>query len=213
MRIKDERNQLESLLGTASNNIGNDNPAPNEKVIEELKTEPTIGIDFDKLRIQCTNDARIMVNNSLKFILPKNMIEGNKYLEDKIEIDIISLSGMIYQLRSNEAMQKVIMNEVDRGLVNNKMFDSFTQLSKTIGELNKQLLGTVEAIKSTYKEIKNDIREKQTDALGAHHDRDGMITQGDGGVVTLGTKELINHAKRNPRKDIQDAEEIDSSIG
>ena len=205
MRIKDERNQLESLLGTASNNIGNDNPAPNEKVIEELKTEPTIGIDFDKLRIQCTNDARIMVNNSLKFILPKNMIEGNKYLEDKIEIDIISLSGMIYQLRSNEAMQKVIMNEVDRGLVNNKMFDSFTQLSKTIGELNKQLLGTVEAIKSTYKDAKNDILEKRTETLSIT--KSNMISEGR---TTLGTKELIKSIRR--KTNIEDVDIIDSSL-
>ena len=68
---------------------------------------------------------------------------------------------MVYQLRTNEAMQKALMMEVDRGMINPRMFEVFSGLSKTIAEINKQLLGTVEAIKSTYKDIKNDIREKR----------------------------------------------------
>jgi len=203
MKVKDERNQLESLLGTASNSIGNNNPAPDENVIEELKTEPTIGINFDDLRKECANEARIMVNNSIKFILPDDMIKGNEYLKDKIEVDIMSLSGMIYQLRTNEAMQKVLMNEVDKGLINPRMFEVFGQLSKTIGELNKQLLQTVEAIKSTYKDAKEDIKEKRTEALGSLESNPRMITQRDGGITTMGTKELIKSAQnRNNVEDV-----------
>ena len=67
----------------------------------------------------------------------------------------------------------------------------------------------VTTILSIVKMIKNDIREKQTDALGPHQDEKGMITQGDGGVVTLGTKELINSMKKRPKdSDVQDIEEI-----
>ena len=81
-------------------------------------------------------------------------------------------------------------------MVNARMFEVFAGMSKTIGELNKQLIQTVEAIKETYKTFKNDVKEQRTEALGPTAGPAGMITTGDGGVVTRGTKELINSVKR-----------------
>ena len=43
-------------------------------------------------------------------------------------------------------------------MVNARMFEVFAGMSKTIGELNKQLIQTVEAIKETYKTFKNDVK-------------------------------------------------------
>jgi hypothetical protein len=206
----DERNKLESLLNASSEKIMDDVPVPGH-IPEELHTEPIMGLDFDELKGKCNDEARVMINNSIGFILTPAMIKDNKYIANKLEVDIMSLGGMIYQLRANEAMQKALMMEVDRGMINPRMFEVFGQLSGKIGDINKQLLGTVEAIKSTYKDIKNDIREKETDAIGPHQDESGMITQGDGGVVTLGTKELINSFKKKTKlenKNIKDAEEL-----
>ena len=208
MKIKDEREKLESLLEGSEDKIMDDVPVPGH-IPEELQTQSVMGLDFTELREKCNLEARIMINDAINFILPEEMIEGNKYVANKLEVDIMSLSGMIYQLRANEAMQRAMMEEVDRGFMHPRMFEVFSGLSKTIADINKQLLGTVEAIKSTYKEIKNDIREKETDSLGPHQDSNGMITQGDGGVVTMGTKELINRGKNLPMADnVQDIEEL-----
>ena len=210
MKIKEERNKLETLLNASSDKLMDDVPVPGH-IPEELQGEPTMGIDFDELKATCNAEARVMIKNAICFVLPPEMIKGNKYVANKLEVDIMSLAGMLYQLKTNEAMQKALMTEVDRGMINPRMFEVFSGLSKTIAEINKQLLGTVEAIKSTYKEIKSDIREKQTDALGPRQDATGMITQGDGGVVTMGTKELINKMKDRKQtkdKNILDAEEL-----
>ena len=211
MKVKDEREKLESLLNASSDKIMDDVPVPGN-IPEELQGQPTMGLNFDDLKEQCNKEARIMLNNSIGFILPEEMIEGNDYLKNKLEVDIMSLSGMLYQLRANEAMQKAMMEEVDRGYMHPRMFEVFSGLSKTIAEINKQLIGTVEAIKLTYKDVKNDIREQQTEALGSGHaGPTGMITQGDGGVVSMGTGELLRHAKKGknrPPEDILDAEEV-----
>jgi len=209
MKITEERQRLESLLQTSSEKINDSVPVPGN-IPEELKTEPLMGIDFDELKKVCNKEARTMIINAIQFVLPPEMIKGNNYIKNKLEVDIMSLAGMLYQLKTNEAMQKTLMTEVDRGMINPRMFEVFSGLSKTIAEINKQLLGTVEAIKSTYKEIKSDIKEKETDALVAHKDETVMITQGDGGLVTMGTKELINRSKIRPeqKNDAQDIEEI-----
>lgn len=208
MKVKDERDRLEKLIDSAPEKISEDVPTPGN-IPEELQAQSAMNLDFKELRESCSDEARIMLQNSIGFILSEDMIEGNEYLKNKLEVDVLTLSGMLYQLRVNEAMQKVMMEEVDHGFMNPRMFEVFGQLSKTISEINKQLVQTVEALKVTYKDIKSDINEKRHEALGPNRNDQGMIEHGDGGVVSLGTKEIINRTKRGPnRQDIQDTEEI-----
>jgi len=194
MSIKDERQKLESMLNSAPDDISGTTPKESE-IPEELQ-QPTIGVDFVDLKEECETTARIMLMNSIKFVLPLDMIEENEYLKNKLEIDVMSLSGMIYQLRVNELMQKAMMEEVDKGFIQPRMFEVFAGLSKTVSEINKQLIGTVEAIKSTYKEIKFDTEEKRTESLGTNSSQ-GVISQGDGGVIAYGTKDMIHKLKRD----------------
>jgi hypothetical protein len=213
MKIKDEREKLEKLIEASPEKITDDVPTPGN-IPPELESHTTMGIDFSELRKTCENEARIILNDSIGFILSEAMIKNNNYLKNKLEVDILTLSGMLYQLKVNEAMQKALMEEVDRGFMNPRMFEVFSGLSKTIAEINKQLIQTLEALKVTYKDVKSDIREKETDALGPKQDSQGMITQGDGSSISFGTKELINKMKKtgrrytNDEEDIQDTEEV-----
>jgi len=193
MRIKDERAELEKMIQKSPESLGGDASAGTEVLGLQA---PIMDIDFDELKKTCEEEAKAMILNSVHFSLPEEMITGNEYLKNKIEIDSLSLSGMVYQLRINEIMQRSLVEQVNSGMINARMWEVFGQLSKTIGDLNKQLIQTVEAIQSTYKNMKDMIKEKQTEALGPTPNRDGMLTTGDGGVVTRGTKELINNVKR-----------------
>jgi hypothetical protein len=196
MKIKDERAELSKMLGNSPKEI-NKNVPENSTEIPGLKAEPVTDVNFDELKLKCEVDARIMITNAISFILPIDMIENNEYLKNKLEVDVISLASMIYQLRTNEVMQKALIDQVNLGMVNARMFEVFTGMSKTIGELNKQLIQTVEAIKETYKTFREDVKEKRTEALGqTTRGASGMLTAGDGSVVTRGSKELINNVKR-----------------
>jgi hypothetical protein len=200
MKITEEREKLENLLNEIPDNIKGAVPTPGN-IPEELRSEPTMGINFTDLRSTCTDEARIMIVNAISFILPDEMSETQqKYVEEKLKVDIMSLSGMLYQVRANEAMQKAMMEEVDRGSIHPRMFEVFGQLSKTIADLNKQLLQTVEAIKATYKDIKSDAREQKNEALGPVQDT-LSLTRGDGSMVTMGTKELIRSVKDRNKQD------------
>ena len=211
MKLKDERDKLEDLLNQSPDKMTENVPIPGA-IPEELQIESVMGLDFAEIKELCNTQARIMIQNVIGFILDDEALADNKYLNNKLEVDVMTLSGMIYQVRVNEAMQKAMMEEVDRGFMHPRMFEVFGGLSKIIAEINKQLLQTVEAIKMTYKDVKADIRENQTDALGqGEKNEQGMITQGDGGVVSMGTKELINRYKHNkPQEpqDIEDTEEV-----
>jgi hypothetical protein len=194
MKVKDERKELESLIENSPDKIDSNVPTPGKT--PELQVEPIMDANFAEIKDSCEKDARVMINNAISFIIPADMINENLYIKNKLEVDIISLAGLIYQLRTNEVMQKALIDLVNSGMINPRMFEVFGQLSKVIGELNKQLIQTVEALKESYKMFKNDVKEQRTEALGPQANSTGMITTGDGGIVTRGTKELINNVKR-----------------
>lgn len=210
MKARDERKELEKLIEKSPTGI--DGHVPDKKDVPELETDPLMDVNFEDLKSTCDEEARIMINNAISFLIPEDMILNNEYLKNKLEVDIISLAGMIYQLRTNEVMQKALIDQVNSGAANPRMFEVFGKLSQIIAELNKQLIQTVEAIKETYKSFKNDIREQRTEALGPQSNGpSGMITTGDGGVITRGTGELIKKVKKLKKEKANNKEYLDEA--
>jgi len=212
MSIKGERENLEKMIAGSNPTI--DGPVAPAGNNPELKMEPAFTMDFDRTKRNCHRRARRMVNNATGLMLSDEMVAGNPYLKNKMQVDIISLSGLLYQLEVNEMMQEALMEEVRSGAAHPRMFEVFGNLSKTIGDLNKQLLQTVEAIKMTYRDVKGDIREKAEElkAIGPHES--GVMRNKDG-IVAMGTKELINETKKlkiaqnEARQSIIDVEDIE----
>jgi hypothetical protein len=202
MKAKEERDNLERILDTTPDDLSGD-AVDN---MAELTQEPILNVDFDDLKQRCEYEARVMLNNSISVFLDDKLRE-EEYVKNKLEVDIMSLAGMIYQLRVNEGMQKALMKQVDAGMINPKMFEVFSQMSRAIGELNKQMLATVEAIKSTYKDLRMDFKEKQHELTaysggpageigpGEGSSRPNIMTTADGSFVTMGTKEIIKNMR------------------
>lgn len=208
MTIKSERKDLEKMIdGSASAIDGEKAPLGDDP---ELKQSPTFSMEFSKTKRNCQRRARSMVKRATGLMLSDEMVKENPYLRSKIQIDITSLTGMLYQLEVNEMMQETLMEEVRSGAANPRMFEVFGNLSKTIGELNKQMLQTVEAIKLTYKDIKGDIREKEEELKAIGPGESGIMRNKDG-IIAMGTKELIKETqkiKAAQMENIQDVEEI-----
>jgi len=205
MKIKQERDELEKLLEGSSEKIGKEIDA---STAPELQMGPAFEVNYDELQKDCEKKAKKMIHNATGLMFSDELVKDNPYLKNKMQVDVISLAGMLYQLNINEMMQKALMEEVRSGAMHPRMFEVFGQMSKTIGELNKQLLQTVEAIKSTYRDLKQDIREKNQDmaAIGQ-----GSITKTNDGIIALGTKELIKETKKlkmSKDLDIQDVDAI-----
>lgn len=209
MKARDERKELERMIDQSPETIANNANVPANE-ISAISQGPLVDENFGELKIKCELEARTMINNAISFMFPQDMIENNEYLKNKIEVDVMTLAGMVYQLRSNEAIQKTLMQQINLGATHPRYFEVFSGMAKTIGDLNKQLIQTVEAIRETYRNMKEDVKEKRMEALGPKSTSNGnMLTTGDGGIITRGTKELINEVRRqkNERleKNIDDA--------
>lgn len=207
MKVKDEREVLEKMINDSATSIGQE---PKLNDTPELSNGPTFTVNFEDLQKECEKKAGKMIHSATGFMFSDEIVKENSYLRNKIKVDILSLAGMIYQLSINETMQKALMEEVRSGAMHPRNFEVFSQITKNIADLNKQTLQTVEAIKMTYKDLKNDIREAAQDmaAIGT-----GGFTKNENGIIAMGTKELIKETKKLKMKqleenNIQDAEEI-----
>ena len=207
MTIKSEREELEKMIKGSSDTIDG-NSAPGE-VDPELKMKPSFEMDYAKLRKSCQRKARRMIKNATGLMLTDDMVKKNPYFRSKMQMDILSVTGLLYQLNVNEKMQESLMESVRSGQEHPRMYEVFAAQSKTIGDLNKQLLQTIEAIKLTYKDLKGDVREKEEE-LKAIGDGSSVFRNKDG-LVSKGTKDLILEAKKLKKQnpDIQDVEEIE----
>ena len=211
MSIKNETDELSKMIEAADDRLDK-NIVPKGEETPELMMEPIFNLDFEKLRKECDSKAKKMIKAATGFVLTDEIVKQNPYLKNKMQVDVISLSGMLYQLRVNQQMQESLMEEVRKGAAHPRMFEVFGKLSDTIGNLNKQLLQTVEAIKSTYKDIKFDVKERDNELKAIGPGQNGMM-RNDKGLISMGTKELINETKRlkqlsQNNSEIQDIEEI-----
>lgn len=210
-RAKDTRDELEKLANGSSDSLEGEMPPSAQ---DALKIAPSFSMDFGKTKKNCKRRARSMIKKATGLMLSDEMVKDNPYLKHKMQVDVISLTGLLYQLEINEMMQETLMEEVRLGAAHPRMFEVFGNLSKTIGELNKQLIQTVEAMKITYKDLKGDIREKQEE-LQAIGQGDGGMVRNQHGIVSMGTKGLIREAKKakmqardEEKNNIEDVEEI-----
>jgi hypothetical protein len=82
-----------------------------------------------------------------------------------------------------------------------RMFEVFAGLSSKISENNKQLLQTVEAIKVTYLDLKDNMLNLEESPVGI----EGGISTSDQGVISMGTRGLIEEIAARKRKKIEDS--------
>ena len=193
MTIKDDRKILENLINNSQESIGSTPVSPEDT--PEFQQTPSFEINIEKIKRKSIKKAKRMIKNATGIMLTSGMIKENPYLGDKMDMDIISLSGIVYQLEINEIMQASMIQEVRAGNIQARMYEVFATLTKVIGDLNKQLLQTIEAIKMTYKDIKLDIEDKQQE-LKAIGPNESGLTRNKDGIVAMGTKELIKETKR-----------------
>lgn len=195
-KAKDDKKNLDMLLGL-SGLSGNVLPEDDTSTLELAK--PLFDDNLDDIEKKCTSDAKKLIMQAIKHIFTKKMIKENPYIKDKLDIDIESLSGMLYQNRCAVLMQKTLMNEIKMGAATPRHFEVFSNLNKSIADNNKQLLGTVEAIKITYQGIINDIREKESymshDNTPLLENNNGDVIPQDGAVPSLMSKDFIKMVK------------------
>lgn len=128
---------------------------------DELPRLKTTEIMDFKTATQTTGaDARSLMDSIVKFYLDENFIEQTDYVEYKKKIDSMNLASMMLQLQTAQHAITKLLEEIDLGNGNPRMFEVLAQLQSQIMQMPKDYQNYVDKMEEGYKKIQIQIEQK-----------------------------------------------------
>lgn len=213
MTLKDERKDLQNLLNaTTGVNLTpqQDTSTSTTSPIEEIEAEPLFEFDWDAENKKIRKRARQTVKKIVELVVPKEM-QGVSYIEDKMEQDEVTLTGLYTQQRACEVMQRSIVESTAKGNNAPRMYEVFGQLSEKLMSINKQIIATETQLRKTYIDLKSDYREKQADekntlsqptALPNSSSPNNYLAKGTKDLISACRMQMMNTSKKENVEDV-----------
>jgi hypothetical protein len=97
------------------------------------------------------------MNSLLKFYLSEELIQKNEYIQLKAKVDVMTMSQLIYQMKTAEHAITILMRSIDAGEVSPRMFEVLGGLQKTLLDIMKHQTLHMMAAEENLKKLKRDI--------------------------------------------------------
>lgn len=176
--------------------------------LPRLKT--TDVMNFQEQTQATGTEARELLDSLVKFYLDENLIDQTDFVNYKKKIDSMNLASMMLQLKTAQHAITKLLEEIDLGNANPRMFEVLAQLQSQIMQMPKDYQNYVEKMEQNYRNMKRDIEVKTS--LGAiqmessSSSPNSFITPSgnDAGIKVRGTKGLMEGLRDILGAEIQD---------
>jgi hypothetical protein len=181
---------LDSIL--SDEELGIDSVTPDQ--LPRLKT--TDVMDF-KTETQTTGtEARSLLTSMVNYYLDQNFIEQSDYVNYKMKIDSMNVSSMMLQLKTAQHAITKLLEEIDYGNANPRMFEVLAQLQSQIMQMPKDYQNYLEKMEEGYKKLNTEKEKKEFSSPIQITDENGIVTENSnltesGGIKVRGTKGLM----------------------
>jgi hypothetical protein len=160
---------LDSILLDESLDI--DSIHPDE--LPRLKT--TDVMNFKEVTQSTGTDAKSLMNSIVKFYLDENLIDQTDYITYKQKIDSMNISSMMLQLKTAQHAITKLLEEIDLGMANPRMFEVLAQLQSQIMQMPKDYQNYMEKMEESYKRIGKEMSIKaNSGAIALETSSDGV---------------------------------------
>jgi len=165
---------------------------------EELpRLKTTELMDFGSAIQSTGSDAKSLLDSIVKFYLDENFIEKVDYVEYKKKIDSMNLASMMLQLKTAQHAITKLLEEIDLGNANPRMFEVLAQLQSQIMQMPKDYQNYLDKMEEGYKRIQLQIDKKaDTGSFELQPSEEGENSfsaqhQNSTGIKVRGTKGLM----------------------
>lgn len=154
-------------------------------------------MDFKTETLTTGTEARALLTSMVKYYLDANFIENSDYVQYKIKIDSMNVSSMMLQLKTAQHAITKLLEEIDMGNANPRMFEVLAQLQSQIMQMPKDYQNYMEKMEDGYKKItlENERKEIQgsfkMESDSNSPESYGNNTTENGGLRVRGTKGLM----------------------
>jgi hypothetical protein len=131
--------------------------------------------------------AEKVMNTLLKLYMSDGFISKSEYIQAKVNLDSMTLGKIMNQMEVSEAAIQVLMDNIQMGDVNPKLFDALGNLQRTFIDLVKTQTAYIENAEMEYKKIAQEKEITSDDVI----DRDNRNEISTGGLKSSNQRELM----------------------
>lgn len=118
-----------------------------------IKEKPT----QNQAIILAKNKAKKTMDSLLRFYLSEQAIEEHEYIKAKKKIDEMALGMLIRQMENSEEMITILMDTIQGGDVQPRMFEVLSDLQRTLLDIIKSQTMYMVAVEENAKKLSRDI--------------------------------------------------------
>jgi hypothetical protein len=178
---------------------------------------PQRTIDIDNVKTDVESEARAILDSLSKFYHDMENLPEDNYLKHKQKIDALSISTMAFQIRTAQHAISKLIEEIDSGRLEPRLFEVLAQLQNQIMQMPKNFANYMSQMEKNYKELRkeSDDIKKQSDI---QFDKEGNLIDSPENMEALkvrGTKSLMENLQTLMKggSKIKDAEIIHPDDG
>lgn len=124
-----------------------------ENTLTFQKSQTINYYDGNTVLMNAKRKAEKVMNTLLKLYMSDGFISKSEYIQAKVNLDSMTLGKIMNQMEVSEAAIQVLMDNIQIGDINPKLFDALGNLQRTFIDLVKTQTAYIENAEMEYKKI------------------------------------------------------------
>ena len=150
--LKKKAKDLEDiLLGVSEEGI---ETLTGEDVLPKLRA--IAPLDYENVKTAADKKASDIVESVILLYLPQEFVMEQDYVYQKMEVDKLTVSNLLFQMKTAEHAIKKLLEEIDGGSPQPRHFEVLASLQKSKMEIIKHLASFIVTMENNYKNLKYD---------------------------------------------------------
>jgi hypothetical protein len=125
--------------------------------IPPIKPHRELKVDVVKSEVEM--EARAILESLSKFYNDVENISEDSYIKHKQKIDAMSISTMAFQIRTAQHAIAKLIEEIDSGRVEPRLFEVLAQLQNQVMQMPKNFSSYMTQMEKNYKQLKSESEE------------------------------------------------------
>lgn len=164
-------------------------------------------LNYDQVKEDTDNKAEEIVESVVLLYLPPEFIYEHEYVRQKMSVDKLTVSNLIFQMKTAEHAIKKLLEEIDTGNIHARSFEVLASLQKSKMDIIKHLAQFMVVLENNYKNLKFDYENSKAEKVGMIDTEAESTGLQEGSMKFRGTKGLIS-ALQEAMKEHSEFEEL-----
>jgi hypothetical protein len=160
--------------------------------IPPMKPQRFINVDSVKTEVEV--EARAILDSLSRFYNDMENLPADSYIKHKQKIDALSISTMAFQIRTAQHAISKLVEEIDSGRMEPRLFEVLAQLQNQIMQMPKNFSNYMSQMEKNYKQLRSESDELNKENI--EFDSEGNLMQSKDNMDALkvrGNKSLMEN--------------------